>query len=121
MQTILIVDDEYDIVFALELTLNGAGYRVITGGNGRDALEKIAKERPALIVSDIMMPVMTGLELLKNLKNDPHTADIPLILMSAAAPRGEQSEYGWDAFVRKPFDIGEILALVEKLIGPGQP
>jgi CheY-like chemotaxis protein len=119
MHTVLIVDDEYDIVFALELTLSGAGYRTITGWNGRDALDRIEKERPALILSDIMMPVMTGLELLRELKGNPHTANIPIILMSAAAPRGEQADYGWDAFVRKPFDINDILAMVEKLIGPG--
>jgi two-component system, OmpR family, alkaline phosphatase synthesis response regulator PhoP len=103
---ILAVDDERHIVRLVEVNLQRAGYEVVTAYDGREALEKVKSENPDLVVLDVMMPYMDGFEVLKNLKADPATAEIPVIMLTAKAQdadvfRGWQS--GVDCYLTKPF------------------
>ena len=104
---ILAVDDERHIVRLVEVNLQRAGYEVVTAYDGREALEKVKTETPDLVVLDVMMPYMDGFEVLKNLKADPVTAEIPVIMLTAKAQdadvfRGWQS--GADCYLTKPFN-----------------
>jgi two-component system, OmpR family, alkaline phosphatase synthesis response regulator PhoP len=115
---ILAVDDERHIVRLVEVNLQRAGYEVVTAYDGREALEKVKTENPDLVVLDVMMPYMDGFEVLKNLKGDPTTADIPVIMLTAKAQdadvfRGWQS--GVDCYLTKPFNPMELLTFVKRI------
>jgi two-component system alkaline phosphatase synthesis response regulator PhoP/two-component system response regulator VicR len=115
---ILAVDDERHIVRLVEVNLQRAGYEVVTAFDGREALEKVKSENPDLVVLDVMMPYMDGFEVLKNLKADPATAEIPVIMLTAKAQdadvfRGWQS--GVDCYLTKPFNPMELLTFVKRI------
>lgn len=115
---ILAVDDERHIVRLVEVNLQRAGYEVVTAYDGREALEKVKSETPDLVVLDVMMPYMDGFEVLKNLKADPSTAEIPVIMLTAKAQdadvfRGWQS--GVDCYLTKPFNPMELLTFVKRI------
>jgi len=115
---ILAVDDERHIVRLVEVNLQRAGYEVVTAYDGREALEKVKAENPDLVVLDVMMPYMDGFEVLKNLKADPVTAEIPVIMLTAKAQdadvfRGWQS--GVDCYLTKPFNPMELLTFVKRI------
>jgi len=115
---ILAVDDERHIVRLVEVNLQRAGYEVVTAYDGREALEKVKSETPDLVVLDVMMPYMDGFEVLKNLKADPTTAEIPVIMLTAKAQdadvfRGWQS--GVDCYLTKPFNPMELLTFVKRI------
>ena len=115
---ILAVDDERHIVRLVEVNLQRAGYDVVTAFDGREALEKVKAENPDLIVLDVMMPYMDGFEVLKTLKADPSTAEIPVIMLTAKAQdadvfRGWQS--GVDCYLTKPFNPMELLTFVKRI------
>lgn len=117
-ETILIVDDNADMRKHLRAIIEKE-YRVITAINGKDALDKIQQTRPTLILSDIMMPVMDGVELLKTVKESRETASIPVILLTARA--GEESkiagyETGADDYLVKPFSAKELVARIHSQI-----
>lgn len=115
---ILAVDDERHIVRLVEVNLQRAGYEVVTAYDGREALEKVQSENPDLVVLDVMMPYMDGFEVLKNLKADPKTAEIPVIMLTAKAQdadvfKGWQS--GVDCYLTKPFNPMELLTFVKRI------
>jgi two-component system alkaline phosphatase synthesis response regulator PhoP/two-component system response regulator VicR len=115
---ILAVDDEKHIVRLVQITLEKEGYELITASNGREALEKVAAEKPDLVVMDVMMPEMDGLEALSKMKNDPATAAIPVIMLTAKAQdsdvfRGWQS--GADLYLTKPFNPSELVTFVKRI------
>ena len=117
-RTILIMDDDLAMQTVLEIALREAGYQVILAENGREALEKVKSENPDLVVLDVMMPYMDGFEVLKNLKADPITAEIPVIMLTAKAQdadvfRGWQS--GVDCYLTKPFNPMELLTFVKRI------
>ena len=96
---ILAVDDEKHIVRLVQVNLERHGYTVVTAFDGKEALEKVAAEKPDLIVLDVMMPYLDGFEVLKELKKDPDTRGIPVIMLTAKAQdadvfRGWQSGAG---------------------------
>jgi CheY-like chemotaxis protein len=113
MALILAVDDEPDVLFLLRVIFERAGHRVIEAPHGGAALEAIHAERPDVIVTDLMMPVMDGRELLENLKGDPETSSIPVVMLTAN-PNGA---LGADLIMRKPFSNTEIVERVESLVG----
>ena len=90
---ILIVDDDPDFVDAVKSVVEGGGYVVDVAYDGQEGLEQVARARPALIILDVMMPVMNGHEACRRLKDDPATADIPVILLTAVAERVTTSTY----------------------------
>ena len=115
---ILAVDDEKHIVRLVQINLQKEGYEVITASNGREALEKVAAEKPDLVVMDVMMPEMDGFEALKKLKEDDATAEIPVIMLTAKAQdadvfRGWQS--GADLYLTKPFNPLELITFVKRI------
>jgi CheY-like chemotaxis protein len=115
MKTVLIVDDELDIVEAVKAILEEERYRVITCGNGRDALKCLEESKPDLAIVDIMMPVLNGYETLKAIRQRPAFDGLPILLMSAITPTVKAKEYGWAGFLRKPFSLQELLKQVYQL------
>lgn len=115
---ILVVDDEKHIVRLVQINLQKAGYEVTTAGNGREALESVDKEQPDLIVMDVMMPEMDGFAALQKLKEDPKTAEIPVIMLTAKA-QDEDVFKGWksgaDLYLTKPFNPAELLTFVKRI------
>jgi len=112
---ILIAEDEQPIRELLEAFLVDEGYRVATAPNGRAALVALATERYDLVISNVMMPDMTGNELAHAIHADPTLARIPLIMMSAAGaryvPPGPHA-----AYLPKPFDLDALLATVARVL-----
>src|SRR5688500_14318353 len=85
MPRILVVDDDPTIVRLLEVNLKLEGYEVTSASNGREALESIASQRPDMVICDVMMPVMDGVEVVRKLKMDDALKDLPIVLLSAKA------------------------------------
>jgi len=112
---ILIVDDERPLRELLTSLFEEAGYRVRTAIHGRDALAQIEEAHPDLIVMDLMMPVMGGVELYRQLKQRTETRSLPIILMSAGlAPPNELLD--GDTFIAKPFDLITVEAAVSRVL-----
>ncbi|MCP3139400.1 response regulator [Pyxidicoccus xibeiensis] len=115
MKPILIVDDEFGIVEALRDLLADEGYRTVVALNGREALERMAEERPAVVLLDYMMPVMDGPALLAAMQQDADLRDIPVVMMSAS------HESRWRhlpcaAFLPKPFELEQLLAVLQRFV-----
>ena len=117
MATILIVDDEEPVRGFLAQLLADAGHRTLQAVHGAEALAVVQKDRPDLVVSDIMMPVLNGAELCRRLKAGEETRAIPVILMSAAGRRSADGT-GADAFIAKPFDLEAMETLVQRWCPP---
>jgi len=115
---ILVVDDEPHIVALLAELLTDAGYRVRTASNGRVALTAVQKQVPALILLDYMMPVHSGLELVRILRAQGYE-QLPIIMMSAVSIAESLRRAGATDFLPKPFLLVEVLACVEHYIGVG--
>ena len=113
--TVLVVEDERPVRELLAASLEASGLRVLQAFHGRHALEVVARERPDLIVSDVMMPLVGGVELCQSLKANPETADIPIVLMSAAGVAAGAAASA-NAVVAKPFDLDVMDALVHRLL-----
>jgi len=117
---VLVVDDDRVIQQLLEVNLQLEGYDVVaTASDGREALDKIAELKPDLVILDVMMPKMDGLEVCRHLKADPKLASIPVILLSARAQDldiREGIEIGANAYLTKPFDPVELLEVVGRLL-----
>jgi two-component system, OmpR family, alkaline phosphatase synthesis response regulator PhoP len=115
---ILAVDDEKHIVRLVQVNLERQGYEVVTANDGREALQKVEEERPDLVVLDVMMPYMDGFEVLQNMRRNPATRDIPVIMLTAKAQdadvfKGWQS--GVDCYLTKPFNPMELLSFVKRI------
>jgi CheY-like chemotaxis protein len=109
---ILVVDDEEYIVDLLSLLLEDDGHVPLRAYNGREALEMAVRERPALVIADVMMPVMDGEALVRALKADPNLAATPVILMSALGSLRRKA--GADDFVTKPFDLELVRKVIQR-------
>ena len=115
---ILVVDDERHIVRLVEVNLTRAGYDVVTAYDGVEALEQFSKEKPDMLVLDVMMPRMDGFEVLKKLQSDPASQGVPIIMLTAKAQdadifRGWSS--GVSSYLTKPFNPRELLTFVERI------
>lgn len=116
--TILVVDDNSDLREFIGTLLQGE-YRIIKASDGKEALDKATRELPDLVVSDVMMPVMDGLELCKALKGQFSTSHIPVILLTAKSleeQRAEGYDYGADAYISKPFSEKVLLSRIGNLL-----
>jgi CheY-like chemotaxis protein len=110
---ILVVDDDPTIRSVLEALLEDEGFAPAIASNGREALESVATSPPALVLMDIMMPVMDGVEAVRQLKSNPETATIPVIAMSAGFILRESiSELLADSIISKPFDLDALIATI---------
>jgi CheY-like chemotaxis protein len=122
VKTILLVDDEHAIVDALSGILEDEGFRVVTAGNGRDALARLEEGVPDVALVDVMMPVMDGRELLREMQGDARWRRIPVVLMSAV-PQGileRDAKLTCAAFFQKPFDLWQLIARLQELAERGQ-
>jgi two-component system alkaline phosphatase synthesis response regulator PhoP len=119
MPKILVVDDQVHIVRLVQVNLERAGYQVVTAYDGDEALQKVKTERPDLVVCDVMMPKKDGFEVLRELKADPETRDIPVIMLTAKAQDADVFR-GWasgvDCYLTKPFNPQELLAFVKRVL-----
>ena len=117
---VLVVDDDRVIQQLLEVNLELEGYQVAgTASDGREAIKMAEELKPDLILLDIMMPKMDGLEVCRHLKSDPKLAKIPIVLLSARAQDmdiREGLDIGADAYLTKPFDPVELLDVVGRLL-----
>ncbi|MGE5279979.1 MAG: response regulator [Deltaproteobacteria bacterium] len=109
---ILVVDDEADIREIVRLYLTEAGYEVLEASNGQEGILRAQSERPDLIVLDIMMPGINGFEVAKHLKDDPNTAQIPILILSVLAQDSE-FRHGILDYVSKPFKQNELVTKVK--------
>lgn len=116
MKTILVVDDEYDLLQTICATLELGGYHPVPAGNGRAALKMIAQVQPDLVLTDVMMPYMSGYDLVAAIRELPGGKDLPTVLMSAIDPK-QHPEGCWDQVLPKPFTLEALLATVEELLG----
>ncbi|MBV9864873.1 MAG: response regulator [Abitibacteriaceae bacterium] len=129
---ILVVDDERDIVRLEQTGLRSEGYEVVTASTGREALEKVFFEKPDLILLDVMLPEIDGFEVLKKLRENPETATIPVIMLTARSEEADVAK-GWkggaDLYITKPFELDELMETVQRILegdvenfppGPGQ-
>ena len=116
---ILLVDDEADLLKLVMVRLAACGYEVIPASDGLEALEKAQKENPDLILLDVMMPRMDGFEVLRNLKNNPGTMSIPVIMLTAkdeAESFSRAQEAGAEDYITKPFNRDALLDAVRKYL-----
>lgn len=115
---ILVVEDDVEIRLMIKELL-GSGYAILEASNGREALEMISKQRPLLVISDILMPVMDGVELVRRMKASDFTRHIPVILLSSRnsiESQIEGFETGADAYINKPFNFRHLEVLVKSLL-----
>lgn len=117
---VLIVEDVPDILKLLQATLTFKGYRVVTSVNGQEALEVIQRERPALVITDIMMPRLDGFGLVHRLRINPETREIPVIFLTATYVALEDKAFalniGATRFIEKPVNFERFLETVEELM-----
>ncbi len=120
---LLIVEDDPDILKLLSTTLTFKGYRVVTMRNGKDALDAVQHERPAMIITDIMMPRLDGFGLVHRLRIDPAMRTIPVIFITATYVAPEDKEFalniGATRFIQKPVDLDNFLSMVAELLKEG--
>lgn len=117
---VLVADDDPDILDLVRYRLERSGYTVATAGNGAEAVRLAGELSPALAVLDVMMPSLNGFEVTRRLRNDPATARIPVILLTARAQDAdvqEGFEAGADDYIRKPFSPRELSARVQAVLG----
>lgn len=114
---ILLVEDELAAAEAIGYLLQMNGFQVVSASNGREALERLDEVRPELVLTDIMMPWMDGLELARHIRERPELRDLPIVLMSAAHSI-LPAETLVSASLTKPLDFSKLLATVEKLLDP---
>ena len=116
--TILIIDDNDTNRKLCRVILEQSGFRTREAANGREGLQAVRAELPALILLDVQMPVMDGLETLKRLKADPGTRGIPVVALTSYAMKGDRERLlteGFSDYVSKPIDIDHFLEVVRRL------
>lgn len=122
---LLLVEDDPDILNLLKTTLTFRGYRVSTAHNGYEGLEAIQKQRPAIVIADIMMPKMDGFGLVNRLRLDPATRDIPVVFITATFVTAEDQEFaqniGATCFIQKPIDLEQFVSTIRDLLKQGAP
>jgi len=122
---VLIVEDVPDILKLLHATMTFKGYRVVTAHNGQEALEAVRRERPALVITDIMMPKLDGFGLVHRLRINPETREIPVIFLTATYVALEDKAFalniGVTRFIEKPVNFEKFLETVDELLTQGVP
>ncbi len=121
---ILLVEDEKNIAKVVAYNLEREGYQVAAARDGEEALAKTRKENPDLVILDLMLPKLDGLEVCRQLKGDPKTARIPIIMLTAKTQEADRVvglELGADDYVAKPFSVRELAARVKAVLRRGQP
>ena len=119
-KTVLLVDDEPDVILVVRGRLKTWGYQVVTAMNGQEALEAVDRQIPDLILMDLKMPVLGGKETCLRLKSDPRYSQIPIILITSSTQQtatAERLAVQADDCIIKPFDPKDLLAKIQRWIG----
>lgn len=119
---VLIVDDEPNIVTALEFLLKRSGYEVLLATNGAEALDRVESHRPDVVLMDVMMPIKSGFEVCQRMRERPELAQIKIVMLSAKGSEAEVSKglsLGADLYITKPFSTQELVATINRLFEPG--
>lgn len=120
---ILVVDDDPEIVSMLSTRLTNRGYKVSTAADGHRALELAKREKPDLILLDVMMPGKSGWEVARALKQDPITQDIKIVMVTAIGTQVNELTsplYGADAHIDKPFEFERLERIIADLVNPSR-
>jgi two-component system alkaline phosphatase synthesis response regulator PhoP len=116
---VLVVDDHPPVVIIIRKVLEGGGFRVLSARTGDECLAAVHAEQPDLLILDLVMPGMDGLEVLRTLRQDPATRHLPVIVLTAWRGDGEGPN-GWlgvaDRYLTKPFRTAELVAAVEEVL-----
>lgn len=123
MKKILIVDDEVDVVEVVEMLLETEGYQVLKAYNGREALEMLETEIPDLVILDIMMPEIDGVEVCRRMREMEEMSDIPIVMFSAklsAIDKKDSFDAGADGFITKPFNARGFIAGIKTYLELGR-
>jgi DNA-binding response OmpR family regulator len=116
---ILIVDDDPCLLRLVGYILEKEGYEIVTAMDGQEALEKVETENPDLVLLDVMMPGINGLEVCRQLRHQPETAGLPIIMLSARSKVSDRIaglQAGANDYIAKPFDASEIVACIAALL-----
>ncbi len=117
MKNILLVDDEIPIKVLTKKMLEKKDYKVYLAGNGNECLDFLKKERPDLILLDVMMPGENGWDVCKKIKGDEKTKDIPVVIFTVKSPKEEpekMEECGCEGYLRKPFSSADLFNTLEQ-------
>lgn len=118
-EKVLIIDDEEHIVELIKYNLESNGYDTVVAYNGMDGIEIAKVEKPSLIILDLMLPIMDGLEVCKNLRKDETTRPIPIIMLTAKSEEIDKIlglELGADDYITKPFSVRELVARIKAVL-----
>lgn len=119
MKIALIIEDNLEIRENTSEILELAGYSVIMANDGKEGVDIASTKRPDIILCDIMMPEMNGYDVIKQLKSNKATSEIPFIYVTASAEKSEiklAMEMGADGYVRKPFDVSELIDAINQAL-----
>jgi DNA-binding response OmpR family regulator len=123
MSEILVVDDDRDVAQSIELSLRRRGFRVTLAHSGVEALKTLRRYRPDIVILDILMPGMSGLEVCRYLRTDPNTSDLPIIFLTARGQEQDRIEglrAGADDYLGKPFNLEELILRVKAVLRRAQ-
>jgi DNA-binding response OmpR family regulator len=118
---VLLIEDEPNIIQAISFILSRDGLEVDTHGDGQTALEAVSRRRPDLVILDLMLPNRSGLEILQDLRADPETAALPVLMLTARGQKRDREmaeRFGASRFMTKPFSNQEVLEQVRELLAP---
>lgn len=117
-ETVLVVDDDTSILDTVSAILTGEGYDVVSATSGEEALDAVARKRPAVILLDMRMPVMDGWAVARALRSQG--ISVPIVVMTAAeSAKRWADEVGAEGYLAKPFGLDELLTVVQRFRGPG--
>ena len=118
---VLVIEDEPNIIEAVSFILSRDGWDVKTHSNGHDAIGAIHARAPDLIILDVMLPGRSGFEILRDIRSDPRTSDMPVLMLTARGQdndREKAERYGASKYMTKPFSNAEVLSTVRELMEP---
>ena len=118
-QKILIVDDNRLILHALAEHLESHGYETMVAGNGKEALSMVQAELPDLIIMDVVMPEMDGLEATRILRQEPRSKNLPIVAFTSQSNRGHVNEM-FNDYLIKPFGYDKVIEMIHRLLGPAK-
>ncbi len=121
-RTVVLIDDEPDLIEMLSETLKQRGFEVHAAGSGKPGLELVDRVHPDVVICDLMMPGMSGLEVCRTLRSNPETKDLPIVVISALGSQSDKPEEFWaaglksDDFISKPFETDELMGRLEYVL-----
>jgi len=118
---VLLIEDEPNIIQAISFILSRDGWRVDTHADGQTAMNEIARREPDVVILDVMLPNRSGYDILQDLRADPKTADLPVLMLTARGQKKDRElaeRFGASRFMTKPFSNSEVLVAVRDLVRP---